>query len=217
MWQPEITRAEAQSSSLKGEQAGSGGQGDAFQAAGAAYVSELEGTWSGTARALSPVGGTRDTSGRMLSVFSRTAAPWPAGSLRCMMQKAIRFHSCRVWFIWRADTRNIQENLGWRVRGCSGCCSVFWAIAQGAEVMAHGAPVPHVPWTSAGWGVGVGGESFSPYTHARVCTRMHSRDVCAHTCTHRLQLGLRIDRKAAFSGHPPVEAGRDWSSTWPQA
>ena len=213
MWQPEITRAETQSSSLKGGQAGSGGQGEAFQAAEAAYVSELEGTWSGTARALSPVGGTRDTSGRRLGVFSRTAAPRPAGSLRCMMQKAIRFHSCRVWFVWRADTRNSQENLGWRVRGCSGGCSAFWAIAQGAEVMAHGAPVPHVPWTSAGWGVG--GKSFSSYTHAyaHACTA----ETCAHTCTHTLQLGLRIDRKAAFSGHPPVAAGRDWSGTWPQA
>ena len=50
----------------------------------------------GMARASSPVGKTRELAGRMLSAFSRSAAPRPAGSLRCVMQKAVHFYSCRV-------------------------------------------------------------------------------------------------------------------------
>ena len=65
--------------------------------------------------------------------------------------------------------------------GCSGRCSVSWAAAQRAKVMAHSAAVAPGPPQAAGWGWG---ETFSPYTH--VCTHTHVQRLCTQRpiCTH---------------------------------
>lgn len=100
------------------------------------------------------------------------------------MQKAIRFYSCWVWLIWRANTRNSQQTWAGGVRGCSGGGSLSWALTQRAKVMAHRAPVPHVSLASAGWWVGGGQLIFQP-VHTRMCTDVYAHaDRCAQTRAH---------------------------------